>query len=271
MRNGYFVLDAHCHIYPEKIAAKAAASTNAFYEMEKGSCAGTAADLMELGAAAGVDHFVVQSVATVPKQVRSINTFIAAEVAAAKGKLTGLGTLHPDSEDIEGDVAQILELGLNGVKLHPDIQKFAIDEPRCRKIYELCAGRLPILLHTGDKRFGFSNPEHLLPVLRDFPDLTVVGAHFGGWSVWEEASERLAGLPNLWVDCSSTFYAISDNDTILKWIRRYGADRVLFGTDYPMWEPEQELERFFTLDLTEEERRLILGENAKTLWGIENK
>lgn len=271
MRNGYRVIDAHCHVYPEKIAAKAAAATDTFYEMEKEVCAGTTADLVELGTAAGIDRFIVQSVATTPKQVRSINTFIAQEVAASKGKLTGLGTLHPDSEDVAGDVEQILSLGLKGVKLHPDIQRFALDDPRCRKMYELCEGRLPMLLHTGDKRYGFSNPEQLLPVLRDFPELTVIGAHFGGWSVWEEASKRLAGIPNLWVDCSSTFYAVSDNDAILEMIHRYGTERVLFGTDYPMWAPEPELSRFFTLDLTDKERRLILSENAETLWGLENK
>ncbi len=267
MRNGYCVWDAHCHIYPEKIAAKAAAATDAFYEMEKEVCAGTTAELTALGTAAGVDHFVVQSVATTPKQVRSINAFIAAEVAAGMGKFTGLGTLHPDSEDIKGDVEQIIELGLKGVKLHPDIQKFALDDPKCREIYALCEGRLPLLLHTGDKRYHYSNPQQLMPVLREFPDLTVVGAHFGGWSVWEEASEVLKGLPNLWVDCSSTFYAVKDNNAILRMIHGYGAERVLFGTDYPMWVPEPELSRFFTLDLTDDERRLILSENAKTLWG----
>jgi len=50
-------------------------------------------------------------------------------------------------------------------------------------------------------------------------------------------------------------------------IRKYGVDRVLFGTDYPMWSHEQELDFFFTLDLTDEERRAILSENAKKVYG----
>ena len=56
----------------------------------------------------------MQSVATTPRQVRRINEFIAAEVAQGGGRLTGLGTLHPESEDIAGDVAHLLSLGLRG-------------------------------------------------------------------------------------------------------------------------------------------------------------
>ena len=43
---------------------------------------------------------------------------------------------------------------------------------------------------------------------------------------------------------------------------------MLFGTDYPMWEPGEEVRRFMTLDLTDEERQLILHENAEKLFGI---
>ena len=69
------------------------------------------------------------------------------------------------------------------------------------------------------------------------------------------------------VDCSSSLYALS-NETAVKLIRLYGANRVLFGTDYPMWEPGEEVRRFMSLDLTDEERQLILHENAEKLFGI---
>jgi len=266
MRNGYKIIDAHCHIYPEKIASKAAGATNGFYGIPFTPCDGTVADLVRLGEGAGVDRYVIQSVATTPKQVGSIHTFIAAEVEKNPAVLTGLGTFHPDSDDIERDVEQILSLGLHGVKLHPDIQRFAVDDPRAMRFYALCEGRLPVLIHTGDNRYDFSNPDRLARVLDAFPRLTVIGAHFGGWSIWEEASRLLAGRENLWVDCSSTFYAIEKNETLVEMIHRYGAERVLFGTDYPMWRPEDELNRFLTLDLTETERRLILSENAEKIY-----
>ena len=266
--NKFKVIDAHCHIYPDKIASKAAGATDNFYSVH-GFGDGTLSMLMSEGKKAGTDSFIVQSVATTPKQVSSINNFIAREVAENEGILTGLGTLHPDSEDIERDVDEIISLGLHGVKLHPDIQGFKIDDYRCLKIYEQCEKKhLPILMHTGDSRYDNSNPNRLVPILEIYTGLTVIGAHFGGWSIWEEASKKLNGIPNLYVDCSSTFYWIKDNKIIMEMIQRYGTDRVLYGTDYPMWSPQAEMERFLTLPLTDEEKKLILSENAKKVYNI---
>ena len=67
------------------------------------------------------------------------------------------------------------------------------------------------------------------------------------------------------VDCSSTLYVISP-ETAKKLIKAYGVDRVLFGTDYPLWKPEIELARFMEIDLTDEERRDILYNNAAKLF-----
>lgn len=267
MRNGFQIIDSHCHIYPEKIAARAVAGTDTFYGTTS-LCEGTAENLLQIDAECGIDHSIVQSVATTPKQVNSINTFIADTVAHAEGKLTGLGTLHPDSEDLRADVQHLIDLGLKGVKLHPDIQQFKIDDRRCLKIYELCEEfGLPILMHTGDKRYDFSNPNRLAPILKTYTNLTVIGAHLGGWSLWEEASLKLAGMPNLYVDCSSTMYWLSLEETA-EIIRRYGAERVLFGTDYPMWRPKNELDMFFNLGLSDDEMKLILSENVKKIYNI---
>ncbi len=265
--NKYYVIDSHCHIYPEKIALKAVAGTDNFYG-GKSFCKGTTSDLLVEGVNAGIDHFIVQSVATTPKQVKSINDFIADEVAKSNGKMTGLGTLHPDSDNIKGDVEYLVSLGLKGVKLHPDIQRFKIDDYRCLKIYELCEEKgLPVLMHTGDYRYDFSNPNRLLPVLKIYTNLTIIGAHLGGWSVWDKASEQLSGIVNFYVDCSSSMPYLKPELT-LEIIRRYGADRVLFGTDYPMWSPVAELKSFLELGLTEQETQLILSENAKKLFSI---
>ena len=112
----FYVIDAHCHVYPATIAAKAVAGTDAFYGV-KSVYDGTVETLLDKEIAAGVDHFVIQSVATTPKQVNSINEFIARTVAEGEGRFTGLGTLHPDSTDLKGDVEHILELGLRGAIL----------------------------------------------------------------------------------------------------------------------------------------------------------
>ncbi len=264
----YYVIDAHCHIYPDAIAERAVAGTDNFYGLNS-VYKGTVSNLLEMGENAGVDHFIVQSVATAPKQVKSINEFIANAVRQHPQKLTGLGTLHPDSTDIKGDIEHLTELGLRGVKLHPDIQAFKIDDYRCLKIYELCEQmNLPILMHTGDHRYDYSNPNRMLPILEIYNNLTVIGAHLGGWSVWDEATEKLAHHKNFYVDTCSCF-SFMESEKALQIIREYGADRVLFGTDYPMWNMEKEINSILSLGLDEEEIMCILNMNAKKLFNLE--
>ena len=263
----YRIIDSHCHVYPDRIARKASDSTSDFYHMPS-LYDGKISTLLSEGAAAGIEHFVIQSVATAPKQVSGINHFISDAVKDNCGKFTGLGTLHPDSENLEAEFYEIVALGLKGVKLHPDIQRVAIDDHRMLKIYELCEGRLPILMHTGDSRFDYSNPNRMKPVLDSFKNLTVIGAHFGGWSVWDEAERMLSGYENFYVDTSSSLYEITP-ERAEGLIRIFGAKKVLFGTDYPMWEIKTEISRFMKLNLTEEEREDILYNNTARLFGIE--
>ena len=261
------IIDSHCHVYPDKIAAKASRATSSFYSLDM-DFDGTVSAMLRAGEKAGIDRYIIQSVATTPKQVRSINEFIRATVDEHPDIMYGLGTLHPESEDLQGDVEYLVELGLGGVKLHPDIQQFKLDDYRCLKIYELCEKYgLPMLIHTGDSRYDFSNPNRLIPILDIYDKLTIVGAHFGGWSMWEEASQLLFEKSNFYVDCSSSFYALSD-EKIVEIIRRYGADRVLFGSDYPMWNPETEVQRLRSLPLTDEEKEKIFSLNAKKIYGI---
>ncbi len=263
------IVDCHCHIYPEKVAAKAVAGIGAFYDIEMHGD-GTKATLQREAAAAGITHSMIFSVATKPAQVKSINEFIAAEVSQSGGTMTGLGTMHPLSEDMAGDIRHLLELGLRGVKLHPDVQGFRIDDERCQTIYALCeeAG-IPVLLHTGDRRYDMSNPNRLRPMVEKFPNLIFIGAHLGGYSVWDEAVEQLVGFDNLFFDCSSTF-AFMPAERAAALIRKLGADHVIFGTDYPMWVPKTEVDTFFSLGLSEEENERILWKNAKKLFRLES-
>lgn len=261
------IIDCHCHVYPEKIAEKAVDSIGSFYNLNM-YYDGKASTLVSHGSEIGVCHYVIFSVATTPRQVHSINSFIAETAENSNGLMTGLGTLHPDSDDIEGDIEEIKALGLKGVKMHPDFQKFRIDDPKCDRIYALCEGKLPVYLHTGDNRYGFSNPENMIPVLERYPALKVIGAHFGGWSCWREAAEKLSKYKNFYVDCSSSFDWLSPEEAT-EIIRIYGADRVMFGTDYPMWSHKTELERFNLLKLSQEEKEKILYKNAAELFAIE--
>jgi predicted TIM-barrel fold metal-dependent hydrolase len=262
----YPVIDCHCHIYPSKIARKAVDGIGDFYDINMHED-GTAEDMLKKGKEAGITHFMIFSVATKPSQTESINKFIASEADRSGGIMSGLGTIHPDSADLKGDIERIIDLGLKGVKIHPDFQGFKLDDYRYLKMYELCEGRLPVLIHTGDKRYDFSNPNRLKPILETFTDLTVIGAHFGGWSIWEKAAQELYGYKNLYVDCSSSLYAL----TPLKAksiVRLYTADKVIFGTDYPMWNASEEMKRFKALNLTDEENEKILYKNAAKIFKL---
>ena len=261
------VINSHCHIYPEKIASRAVMGIRDFYDLDM-SLTGRIDDLIEDGNKVGVVHYLVHSVATSPKQVKSINEFIGEVVNDNPDIFSGFGTLHPDSEDIEGDFEHLLSLGLKGVKLHPDFQQFALNEERAFKLGEVInEGNVPVLIHCGDYRYNYSNPEQLKPFLEKFPDMLVIGAHFAGWSVWAQATEELAGTPNLYVDLSSSLYALSSEDAN-KFIHDYGVDKVLWGTDYPMWESESEMELFQKIGLTKEEENMILYENSAKILGL---
>ena len=208
------IINAHCHIYPNKIASKAVKGIRDFYDLDM-SLNGSVDDLLRDGNEVGVTHYLVHSVATTPKQVKSINEFISEEVNAHSDIFTGFGTLHPDSDDIKGDFEYLIELVLKGVKLHPDFQQFALNEERAFKMGEVISeGNVPLLIHCGDFRYNYSNPEQLKPFLDKFPEITTIGAHFAGWSLWQEATEKLAGTPNLYVD-------ISSSDSLDKFNKKY--------------------------------------------------
>ncbi len=261
------ITDAHCHIFPDKIAKKASDSIDKFYGISASGLMdgchydGTASGLIKQCDANNIEKCVVTSVATTPHHAQSINEYIASEVKLFPERFIGLGSLHPESETLTEDVEHLKNLGLKGVKLHPDIQGFRIDDPKVIKILELCnENDLPILLHTGDSRFDNSNPNRVAPMLEAFPHLTVIGAHFGGWSLWEQASPKLRKYKNFYVDTCSSFYALK-KDTARDIIDSYGTDRVIFGTDYPMWRQDEELNYLYSLGLTDEQLQDILYNN----------
>ncbi|MBO5064860.1 MAG: amidohydrolase [Clostridia bacterium] len=267
------IIDSHCHIFPDKIAEKATKSTDKFYGMtdagvETSGYIGNVRTLLAQCRAHNVSKCVVTAVATTPHQVRSINEFTANEVKLHPDKFIGLGAMHPESDDLEGDAEHVLLSGLHGIKLHPDIQNFKIDCPKALKIFEICEeNRLPVLVHTGDSRFDNSNPDRVVHILESFPELTIIGAHLGGWSVWEEAAEKLTGYKNFYVDTCSSFYALK-KETAKRIIKAYGADKVVFGTDFPMWSVKDELDYLFSLGFTEKELENILHNNILNILNI---
>ncbi|MCR5732120.1 MAG: amidohydrolase family protein [Sphaerochaetaceae bacterium] len=263
------IIDSHCHVYPEAIAMKAVKSVSDFYDGIHSYGDGRAASMKKHWENSGVDHAVIFSVATRLAQTDSINAFISNTVLLGDGFFTGLGTVHQDYPDMGGIVDKIISLGLKGIKLHPDTQLCAINDKRLLPLYEACEGRLPVLIHTGDYRYNYSNPDQLEPVLRMFPKTTFIGAHFSGWSVWDEAVERLHTYDNLFVDTSSTFHWV-EKDKVKKYIRTFGSEKIMFGSDFPMWDVDPELDAMLSLNLTSEEYENIFHRTAEKLFSIPN-
>lgn len=256
------IIDAHAHIFPEKIAEKASVNIGKFYDIDM-HFNGTVDTMIEKGARCGVTRFLVHSVATTPEQVDKINAFIVAQVRRLPDQLIGFATLHPDSDQIERQVDWAIAHGLRGIKLHPDFQKFYLDSERAMHIFRTIEGRLPVLIHTGDYRTEYSKPARLVRVLHACPKLDVIAAHFGGWSEWESGALALA-TEDVYVDTSSSQYALKPHQ-VRELIDIFGPDRVLFGSDYPMWDCKDELAMLAKIPMSEQEREMIYHRNLEKL------
>lgn len=151
------VIDVHAHIFPEKIARKATDNIGRFYGCSM-AADGTVENLLRWGDQYGVDRFVVHSVATTAKQVDSINAFLAEQVQSNPSRLIGFAALHPESNRIPQQVEEALQMGLTGVKLHPDFQEFHIDDEKAFPIYEAIEGRMPLLVHTATAARSIPSP-----------------------------------------------------------------------------------------------------------------
>lgn len=259
------IIDIHAHIFPDKLAKTAVGGIGRFYDKTL-SCDGTAAALADIGKKSGITKFAVHSAATTAHQVRRINDFLVSAAKEYPDEFIDFMTLHPDFKEIQAEIDRGISAGVKGIKLHPDFQKFRIDDRRVYPIYEAAQGRLPILFHMGDVRFSYSRPEYLLKVIADFPKLKIIGAHFGGWSEWNRGAELLAEK-NIWVDCSSARQWMQKEEFIAL-INAFGSDKVLFGSDYPMWNPGDELKYIESLKLPSSELDKILYKNAVQVLGL---
>ncbi len=258
------VIDAHAHIYPEKIAARAVAAVGDFYGLEMDGL-GTVEACLETCTTTPITHFIVHSVATTTRAVTSINDFIARE-CEKHPEFIGFATIHQDFEDKEAEIERAIGLGLRGVKIHPDTQQVAIDDPRLMELYEIIEGRLPIVIHTGDYRYDYSHPKRLKRVLEAFPDLVVDAAHFGGWSIYEIGYDVLHD-DRVFVDTSSSFQLMGARRAE-ELVRLWGADRVMFGTDFPMWSQAEELRLMMSMRLPEDDMEKILWRTAERFCGV---
>lgn len=264
------VIDFHTHIFPEKIVKR----TIDHLEQAGGVKAhtnGLRDGLLNSMKQAGVDYSVVLPVVTKPSQFETINAY-AAEITGKDG-IISFGGIHPDSQDYRGELDRIKELGLKGVKLHPDYQEVFIDDSRYVNIIRYALElELLVTIHSGID-IGLPQPVHCPPdraaamlkaVAADHAGpARIILAHTGGCDQWDDVEKYLRGS-NVYFDISFTLGRIPD-EQLIRIIRTHGSDRILFATDSPWDGQKEDLYYFRKLGLTEEEREKILWKNGAAL------
>ena len=259
------IVDVHVHIYPDKIAHKATESIGDFYRIEMDAHDGSVSQLHASLAQTPITHCLVYSVAVKPQTVESINNFIAREVDAHESFM-GFMAMHQDYEDPAAEIERAMSMGLLGIKLHPDTQMVNMDDPRLMRVYEIAEARhLPMTIHCGDYRYDYSHPRRLKRILHEFPNLVINAAHFGGWSIQDLALEYLED-EHCFMDMSSSMHSLGLRRT-RELVDIYGTDRILFGSDFPMWEPKEELRKFLSLGFSEAQYDEMCWHNAERFLG----
>ena len=262
------IIDVHTHVFPEKIAVKAAENTANYYGLGRQGD-GTAECLLR--GAHGLKNkvrFVVSSAALHAGNVAVGNDYLAS-LAASDSRFIPLASFHPDmgTEAAEAELVRAKANGAKGIKLHCDFQGFAIDDERAVEIYRVCARLgMPVLFHVGDRKSDLSHPKRLLYVAERVPELTVIAAHMGGYSVWDEAEKYIIGTP-VYVDTSEALLGM-DAAGLYRLIEKHGVERVMFGSDYPLWFTAHAFNGLEQCALSAREKALVYCETAKKVFGI---
>ena len=180
-----------------------------------------------------------------------------------------------DAVTIRQKVRDTVSKGARGIVLLPGLHGFYGNDRRVWPIYEMAQSfQLPILSQTGDAgplppggRGHWGRPRYFGDVAASFPKLRLILGHLGkGYeseiavltrrypNVYTETSMRLSGLDEAgkWTPAEA-----------VTWFRLIGIDRILFGTKWPLFDPQQDIDTVRKLPLTPEEKRKLLGENAK--------
>ena len=206
--------------------------------------------------------------------------------------LFGFGSVNlgKSREYVEKKLAYIEKLDLKGIKLLPYSQFFnPAENENMDVLFQYCRRTGSIILsHTGCAAEPFEDPElsqDARPELwesmvRKYPDVPVVLAHFASYSsnqpgIWfRQAADLGKKYPNVYADISAAQFLLDDKEKLAYIRNSIGLDQVLFATDYPG-------PIYFGMELSdvvdkikgnpllrEEEKVAVLGGNAQRLLGI---
>ncbi|QHE70818.1 amidohydrolase family protein [Rhodococcus sp. WAY2] len=219
--------------------------------------------------AAGIDMAMTLAVANVGKNVWRTNEFVG---KVDRSRFVPFGTVHPDLS-VEENLVALRDNGVVGVKLHPLFQSVAFADSRTREILTaLAENDIPVIAHVGSGGDAHQNergaPKDFHAMLTEVKGLRLIAAHYGGYQVLDEAEQWSVGtdvhLETSWPPSMGTL----PQERIRNIIRRHGADRVVYGSDWPMTDPATEIAAIKALGLTAEEESGILGGNLARLLRI---
>jgi predicted TIM-barrel fold metal-dependent hydrolase len=263
------VIDFHTHSFPDELAAKAIpalAEKAGIPAMLNGTVKGLDRSMKDNGIACSV----ILNIATKPSQTEKVNSW-AAQIQKDNKNIISFGSIHPLYENWREELKRIKELGLKGIKFHPEYQEFYVDDKSMFPIYELALELgLVIVFHAGED-LGFAPPYHCTPdrldnVLRHFSGGKIIAAHMGGYNYWDQVENYLAGK-DIYFDTSYAV-GIMDNEQAKRIILNHGYKKILFGTDSPWKDQGWSVKRIKELCLEPEIEEAIFCKNAMELLGV---
>ena len=263
------IIDVHTHIWPDKIAVRAADNIVNYYSLPRqgdGSIEGI------FRGASGLDNirFVISSATLRPDLAHAqVGNDFLIKTAESDSRFIPLASFHPfmGFDESVSELERCKALGAKGIKIHSDFQRFNIDDENAIEIYKEAARlKMPILFHVGDKNTEFSTPKKVRTLLEKLPELTIIAAHMCGYSVWDEAKEYLIGTP-VYTDTSEALIGM-DGRQLYELIEKHGTEKVMFGSDYPLWNMRFAFDQIEQIGLSEQEKSIIYSENAKKVFGL---
>lgn len=265
------IVDFHTHTFPDQIAGRAIEKLSQSSKL-KPYTNGTVHELIESMEKSGTDLSVILPVVTNPSQFDTINQTAKRINETYPNRLISFGGIHPDCDNIESKLREIKQMGLIGIKLHPDYQNTFIDDPRYLRIIERASELgLIIVVHAGVD-IGFPNPVHCTPkatkhMIDQIHPKRLVLAHMGGCDMWDQVEEYLVG-ENVYMDTAFVYYGMK-SEQFRSIVRKHGADKILYATDSPWCSQIDSIDWIRKSGLGIEEQHHIFYKNACTLLSIQ--
>ena len=278
------IIDFHTHIFPPRIKKnhrKYIDSDPSFailYSSPKPKLA-TADELIASMDKEGIDISVVLNIGwTTHELCVETNDYILEAIARYPKRLIGFCTVQPRSlEAALEEIERCVRGGISGVgEMRPDMQLLDLrDKEVMAPLIEVIAKHNLILLTHASEPVGHEyagkgaiTPEVLYPLITGFPDLRLVCAHWGGglpfYALMPEVKKAMS---NVYFDTAASPFLYS-RQIYNQVIQMVGADKILFGSDYPLLAQSRLLNEVGSLDLPEKTRDLILSGNARRLLGL---